>query len=114
MHDALANFVFVEPGRQAKQFNPENLAAESVERLAKGDRAGAVLSLWSLARVGFYNQDREMASAALKEIIMTWESNMQVVATAEHGRTLLNNLDKAMEISKEYYDAIAKSSSSKP
>lgn len=99
LYDALGHYFLADPRRQIEQLGtPEDLALKAKDALSKGDKASAFIDYDYAAKIEIYNGNAENA----KKYIQLADTLTGKPDEHERHQTLLANMDKAIEYSREY------------
>lgn len=102
LYEAMTNFLLADPRRQEPQIGSfPHLVEDGMESLNANNKLHARVTLEIAARLALYHQDRSGVMKALELAERATEEE----ETARHRmhRTLLTNLEKAFDVSGQYY-----------
>jgi hypothetical protein len=103
LYQALEFFLLASPKRQLMQEGePASIKEVADEARLSGNNLSARINYESAAKMALYEQDRE----ALKELLELADGVTNVERFRGYHRAILQNLDEAIRIAKEYYSGI--------
>ena len=105
LYDALGHYFLADPRRQIEQLgSPQELEVKAKDALSKGDKSSAFIDYDYAAKIEIYKGNGENAIKYIQEADALTEKPDE----HERHQTLLSNMDKAIEYSREYQRIRAK------
>lgn len=103
LHEALSNFLFLDPRREERHIGSiAELWEEGTKAIIDGNRLKARLNFEIIARLGLYYQDR----VSVEKILKLAEQVTEDETRYRMHQTLLSNLDTALSIAEQYYKQV--------
>ena len=98
LHEALSNFLLLRPEEQISQLGPTEALIRRADSTEKSNPIIARVNLETAARIEMYKGDQETVRVLLQRA-----QHLSGMGGEENRQTILSDLDKAMEIAREYY-----------